>query len=142
MSNIQEQNVNQVVLASEFDHVVVTAELIKSEDFSKKYQSLDNLIDYLTTIKKAVNAGIQKIIEADYEEKGESSIRSEDYTFTYVAPSTKTSFDSKKLKEDNPELYAKYVKTSNVSGSLRVTPRKKKEAEDKTVAADYKDIDF
>lgn len=142
MSNIQEQNVNQIVLASELDHVVVTADLIKSDDFSKKYQSLDNLIDYLTTIKKTINAGIQNIVESSYQEKGESSIRSEDYTFTYVAPSTKTAFDSKKLKEDNPELYAKYVKTSNVSSSLRVTKRKKKEVEDNTIAADYKDIDF
>jgi hypothetical protein len=56
-------------------------------------------------------------------------------------PTTKTSFDSKAFKEAHPELYVKYVKTSNVSGSLRVTKREKKST-DNTVEADFKDLDF
>lgn len=144
MSDIQEQNVNQVVLASELDNIVVTPELIKSEDFSKKYQSLEELINYLTAIKKTINESIQSIAESSYQDSGDSSIRSKDYIFTYIAPSTKATFDSKKLKEENPELYAKYVKVNKTASSLRVTKRKKEEKKEDTatIVADFQDIDF
>lgn len=39
---------------------------------------------------------------------------------TYVSPSTRTSIDSKKLKEEEPELAKKFTKTSNVSASVRL----------------------
>ena len=42
---------------------------------------------------------------------------------TRVAATTRESLDSKSLKADNPELYAKYVKTSPVKESLKITVR-------------------
>lgn len=39
---------------------------------------------------------------------------------TYVAPTTKTTIDSKALKKDLPDVAAKYSKTSNVSASVRI----------------------
>lgn len=39
---------------------------------------------------------------------------------TYVAPSTRSTIDSKKLKEEEPELAKKFTKTSNVSATLRI----------------------
>ncbi|MBR2493887.1 MAG: hypothetical protein IKB64_10600 [Paludibacteraceae bacterium] len=39
---------------------------------------------------------------------------------TYVGPSTRTSIDSKKLKEEEPELAKKFTKTSNVNASVRI----------------------
>ena len=39
---------------------------------------------------------------------------------TYVSPSTRTTIDSKKLKEEEPELAKKFTKTSNVSASVRL----------------------
>ena len=39
---------------------------------------------------------------------------------TYVSPSTRTSIDSKKLKEEEPELAKKFTKTSNVSATVRL----------------------
>ncbi|SHK38297.1 hypothetical protein SAMN02745163_03721 [Clostridium cavendishii DSM 21758] len=41
-------------------------------------------------------------------------------TVTYTAPTTKTSIDSKKLKEELPDVFAKYSKTSNVKSSIRI----------------------
>lgn len=43
---------------------------------------------------------------------------------TYVAPTTKESLDTKKLKDENPELYEKYVRQSDVKESLRITIKK------------------
>lgn len=39
---------------------------------------------------------------------------------TYVSPSTRTTIDSKKLKEEEPELAKKFTKTTNVSASVRI----------------------
>lgn len=40
---------------------------------------------------------------------------------TYVSPSTRTSIDSKKLKEEEPDLAKKYTKTTNVKASVRLS---------------------
>ena len=39
---------------------------------------------------------------------------------TYVAPSVRSTIDSKKLKEEEPELAKKFTKTTRVSASVRV----------------------
>lgn len=38
---------------------------------------------------------------------------------TYVAPSTRTAIDSKKLKEEEPELVKKFTKITSVGASVR-----------------------
>ena len=42
---------------------------------------------------------------------------------TCVAPTTKTSIDSTKLKKEMPEIAEKYSKTSTVSGYVKITLR-------------------
>lgn len=39
---------------------------------------------------------------------------------TYVSPSRRTSVDTKKLKEEEPELAKKYTKTTSVSATVRI----------------------
>lgn len=39
---------------------------------------------------------------------------------TYVSPSTRTSIDTKKLKEEEPELAKKFSKTTNVDATIRL----------------------
>ena len=39
---------------------------------------------------------------------------------THVSPSTRSTIDSKKLKEEEPELAKKFTKTTNVSASIRL----------------------
>lgn len=39
---------------------------------------------------------------------------------TYVSPSTRTSIDSKKLKEEEPEIAKKFSKSTLVSASVRI----------------------
>ena len=39
---------------------------------------------------------------------------------TYVSPSTRTSIDSKKLKEEEPELAKKFSKTTDVAATIRL----------------------
>ena len=39
---------------------------------------------------------------------------------TYVSPSTRSTIDSKRLKEEEPELAKKFTKTSNVRATVRL----------------------
>jgi len=41
-------------------------------------------------------------------------------SITYVAPTTRTTFDSTKFKEERPKTYAKYLKTGAVKASIRL----------------------
>jgi hypothetical protein len=38
-----------------------------------------------------------------------------------VAPTTKTTIDSTKLKKEHPDIAEQYTKVSNVSASVRIT---------------------
>lgn len=62
----------------------------------------------------------QKLLQA-MEEHGVKSFENAKVKFMYVAPTTRTSIDSKKLKADHPDIAEAYSKTSNVSASVRIT---------------------
>lgn len=47
-------------------------------------------------------------------------------TITYVAPTTRTSVDSVKLKKELPDVFSKYTKTSNVKSSIRIKLKEEK----------------
>lgn len=53
-------------------------------------------------------------------EKQLKQVKIDKMSITYVAPTTRISIDSKKLKEECPELYEKYSKTSEVKDSIRI----------------------
>lgn len=55
---------------------------------------------------------------------GVKKYEGEAITLTYTAPTTRVSIDSKMLKEQEPEIYEKFSKTSEVKESLRITLKK------------------
>lgn len=62
----------------------------------------------------------EKLREA-MEKYGVKSFETPEIKFTYVAPTTRTTIDSTKLKKDLPDVAAKYSKTSKVSASVKIT---------------------
>ena len=64
---------------------------------------------------------MKKKLQEAMEQFGVKSFENEYVKFVYVAPTTRTTLDSAKLKEDHPELVEQYLKTSNVSASVRIT---------------------
>lgn len=62
-------------------------------------------------------------VMAQMEKDGAKSIDTGALLITVVAASTKSTFDSKKFKEENEELYGKYMKESETKASLKVTVR-------------------
>ena len=43
------------------------------------------------------------------------------FTVTYVAPTTSTTLDSKRIKEELPEIYSAYSKTSTRAGYVKLS---------------------
>ena len=61
-----------------------------------------------------------KLLEA-METFGVKKFENAQVAFTYVAPTTKTSIDSAKLKKKYPDIAEECSKVSNVSASVRIT---------------------
>ena len=64
---------------------------------------------------------VRESLEAAMEQYGIKSFDNDILKVTYVAPTTKTTVDSKKLKKEQPEIFAKYSNVSNVKASVRIT---------------------
>lgn len=71
------------------------------------------------TIKEQEEQLKQKILE-EMESKGILQIKTDNLTISYVAPTIRETFDSKKFKEEHPKQYDKYIKTSDVKSSIRI----------------------
>ena len=69
---------------------------------------------------KAQEDELKQMILTEMEVKGIIKIDTEDVTITYVAPTTRESFDSKKFRADNPDLYDEYINISPVKASIRL----------------------
>ena len=88
--------------------------------------------DAAAVIKAVADLTIHKkrIEEAEKEMRGKLLAAMEQYgvkkfdtpevTFTYIAPTTRSTIDSAKLKKELPDVAAKYTKTSNVSASVKI----------------------
>lgn len=63
-------------------------------------------------IKEALKNAMEKYNVTSYEDDFIKAV--------YRKPSTRTTIDSKKLKEDMPDIYEEYSKTSNVSSSVSI----------------------
>ena len=88
--------------------------------------------DAAAVIKAVADLTIQKkkIEEQEKEMRGKLLAAMEQYgvkkfdtpevTFTYIAPTTRNTIDSAKLKKELPDVAEKYTKTSNVSASVKI----------------------
>lgn len=90
----------------------------KPEAFFQKYR------DYLTAeaeFKRIFDPFKEKLLEL-YKETPEipNTLSIGGVKVTYVSPSTRTSIDSKKLKEEEPEIAKKFTKTTDVNATLRL----------------------
>ena len=72
-------------------------------------------------IKEAEDA-LKEVIKAEMEAKGILKVMDETngMTITYIAPTSREMFDSKKFKADKPDIYDEYVKFTPVKSSIRI----------------------
>ena len=63
---------------------------------------------------------LKEAIKAEMEAKGILKVEADGIAISYVAPTERETFDSKKFKADNPDLYDEYVKFTPVKSSIRI----------------------
>lgn len=104
--------------------------LISDVDLGVSEEELEDLTELMQEIKvkkeelKVLEDKVGKIQDILYDTMGKEGVKTVDrgkLKITYVAPSTRVSVDSKKLKEKEPEIYKKYVNTTTVAGSIKIT---------------------
>lgn len=70
-----------------------------------------------------VVAGIREKIKDEMERRGILNLQIGKVKMTYVAGTIQQKFDVKKFKEDDPDLYAIYLKDSEVKPYIRITTK-------------------
>lgn len=87
-----------------------------SDDIEKQIVSIEKRIKKLKEQEEAMKAALLSEMEA----KNLIKLETDKMVISYVAPTDRESFDSKKFRSDNPDLYDEYVKISPVKSSIRI----------------------
>jgi hypothetical protein len=90
----------------------------------KEAAAVISAIATLTVQKKKIEdqeKAMRAQLQAAMEKYGVKSFETDEVKFVYVAPTTRTTIDSTKLKKELPDVAAQYSKTSNVSASVKIT---------------------
>ena len=104
--------------------------LISDVDLGVSEEELEDLEELMEDIKSKeeelnlLKEKVDKVKEVLYDTMGKEGVKTVDrgkLKITYVAPSNRTSIDSKKLQKEEPEIYKKYVKTTTVEGNIKIT---------------------
>lgn len=91
---------------------------VDSEEFSKLYKKYKKAEE---DFKKAYEPFKERLLEV-YKIMPDmpTNIIIGGVKLTYVSPSTRSTIDSKKLKEEEPEIAKKFTKTTDVSATIRI----------------------
>lgn len=83
-------------------------------------QTLEDTLFQIETLEKVVS-NIREKIKDEMERRKILDLQVGRVKMTYVAGTIRQTFDSKKFKQDDPDLYAIYLKNTEVKPSLRIT---------------------
>lgn len=100
------------------------------EEFKQQLVQLENLEHQVIIHNKAIKEieksrdNLKELILNEMIKYDVKTFDTEKLKFTRIDATTRTMIDSARLKQDMPELYSRYQKTSNVKASLRITEKK------------------
>lgn len=103
--------------------VTPKGELQLSQEDSAKLKTMFDMINACKEDEKTIKAYFKEVLTKAYLEQGVNSIDSKFIKITLTPATTTTKFDEKRFKEEQPELYKKYLVTSSREASVRVTLR-------------------
>lgn len=92
---------------------------ILNAEVSKNIAKFEKAIKAIKEIKEKEEELKQNIL-TEMENKNILKLETDDLTITYIAPAERETFDSKRFREENSDLYDEYVKFSPVKSSIRV----------------------
>lgn len=90
--------------------------LLDNAEFVNEFIKEQKLVDALNESIKIKKEMLLK----EMEDKNILKIDTDTLNINYIAPSERETFDSKKFREENSDLYDEYVKFSPVKSSVRV----------------------
>src|SRR5574344_772473 len=108
-----------------FDSVTVD-ELSVAELSKEQQEAAAVLVNAMLEVKRieAEAEQARKMLTEAMERRGVVSIEGEGFKITYIAPTTRRSFDTKKAQEQYPDLKGDaYYKTSSVKSTIKITTR-------------------
>lgn len=89
-----------------------------SKEFSKAYREYKEAEARFNKLYEPFKEKLLEVYDTDSEMA--KIIIIDDLKITHVSASTRTSVDTKKLKEEEPEIAKKYTKTTNVKATLKL----------------------
>lgn len=99
-------------------------QLVVESDLMLQLAEAEEAIKHFELQKKEAEANAvklrQKLLEA-MQAQGIKSFENERLKISYIEPTTRETIDSKRLKEERPEIAAEYKKISKVKESVRIT---------------------
>ena len=106
------------------------AELIKIESGTAilDAEAVRKIAEFEDAMKKLKQAEdkLKKEILSEMEEKNILKIENDTMTISYIGATGMETFNSKKFRADNPDLYDAYVTISPVKSSIRIKVKERK----------------
>lgn len=102
-------------------------QLVIAEDLLQQVAAAEEKIKNFELLKKEVESQAEELKKQLVEAMRDQSIKSfenDNIKITYVAPTTRETIDSAKLKKELPEIAEQYKKISNIKDSVRITLKK------------------
>lgn len=124
---MEEKEIKSLIVKDSFELSQLTLDTASRPAFQGSYYQLLDMLNYLIDLKKEVDNVLKKALEEQYLANGQTSLKGDKVRFTYVSSTVRESLDTKKLKEEMPDIYEKYKKVSEVKDSIRVMINKTEE---------------
>ena len=95
---------------------------LENGEYGLVSDAINTIVEIEKQIKdlKALQDSYKENLLKEMEENNVLKVDTEELSISYVAPSTRETLDSKKLKEDLPDIYDLYVIFTDVKSSLRI----------------------
>lgn len=123
LSVVDEETINELIDA-DLNNKPFTFQKIPDEwqALEFKYRFLLTQKDNVERMLNEVKARMMEImVSGNYQ-----TIKTDAFTVSYIAEKTSQKFDAKLFKQENEEMYGKYMKDSVTAAQIRVTPKKEK----------------
>ena len=106
----RKENTMDEMIVFENGNAVITKEVLD------QIAVIDTQMKFYDTQYKA----LKEQLKEKMEEAGIVKIEMPDVDITYVGPTQRESLDSKALRAEDPEIYNKFIKKSDVESSIRI----------------------
>lgn len=103
-----------------FQKKTLELDTVSCEKILTIQQELKSLDDRKKELEKS-ESELKEMLIQKMEETGVKSIDNDYFKITYVAPTTRETIDSARIKKELPEIAEQYVKTSAIKASVRIT---------------------